>query len=294
LLTGLLVTLSPLYCVNSAGADQVARPLAHPPVRKPPAAKADRRAAAASGAAPFVLATSGQDRERAERCLAQAVYYEAGDQPLEGQAAVAQTVINRLRHPAFPKSVCGVVFEGARLPTGCQYSFTCDGALARKPDIAGWSRALMVARRALSGYVETSVGLATHYHADYVSPAWAPTLVRLTQIGPHIFYRWRGQAGAPTAFVGRYAGHEATLAPALLSERARRALGGRAAQPTARKVTLVIDDHRETHAVEGVPPAEGGLPGALTPSRPRPSAVQVAQVNAFLASAQGGAAAEVR
>ena len=84
-------------------------------------------AAAEPAARPFVLRASGEDRARAEQCLTQAIYYEAGFEPEEGRAGVAQVVLNRLRHPAFPKSVCGVVFQGAQLATGCQYSFTCDG-----------------------------------------------------------------------------------------------------------------------------------------------------------------------
>ncbi len=160
-------------------------------------------------ARPFSLAgASVLDRSRATDCLTQAIYYEAAFEPLEGQRAVAQVVINRMRHPAFPKTICGVVFQGATLPTGCQFSFTCDGALARPPAAWAWARARSVAQAALDGYVMASVGGATHYHADYVSPYWAPRLYKVHQVGAHIFYRWPGSWGLPAAFSGRYAGME--------------------------------------------------------------------------------------
>jgi spore germination cell wall hydrolase CwlJ-like protein len=151
---------------------------------------------------------NADDRARALNCLTAAVYYEAASESLEGQAAVAQVVLNRLRHPLFPKTVCGVVFEGADLQTGCQFTFTCDGSLSRRPSLVGWRRASDVAERALDGYVMKPVGEATHYHTVWVVPYWRPTVVKLTQIGAHIFYRWAGGAGAPRAFNGRYAGAE--------------------------------------------------------------------------------------
>jgi hypothetical protein len=145
------------------------------------------------------------DERRALLCLTQAVYYEAGFEPLEGRRAVAQVVLNRMRHPAFPKSICGVVYQGAG--TGvCQFTFVCDGALYRRPAEAAWNQAEQIARVALGGYVEKSVGEATHYHADYVAPRWAPLLSKVAAIGQHIFYRWPGGWGQPAAFTGRYAG----------------------------------------------------------------------------------------
>ncbi|HKX21828.1 MAG TPA: cell wall hydrolase [Rhizorhapis sp.] len=160
-------------------------------------------------AAPFSVARAPEaERQNAELCMTQAIYYEAGFEPLAGKRAVAQTVLNRLRHPAFPHSVCGVVYEGARQPV-CQFSFTCDGALARKPEPGAWAEARQVARAALNGYVEKSVGLATHYHANYVLPRWAPELAKITQIGAHIFYRWPGGWGMPRAFAQAYSGVEA-------------------------------------------------------------------------------------
>jgi spore germination cell wall hydrolase CwlJ-like protein len=156
-------------------------------------------------AQPFATGASSTDYQRALLCLTQAVYYEAGYEPVAGRRAVAQVVLNRLRHPAFPKSLCGVVYQGASSGV-CQFTFVCDGALYRAPSPVVWRDAELIARAALAGYVERSVGEATHYHADYVSPRWAPMLAKVVQIGQHIFYRWPGEWGQPAAFTGRYVG----------------------------------------------------------------------------------------
>lgn len=149
----------------------------------------------------------GEDHDRALQCLTQAIYYEAAREPEGGQRAVAQVVLNRVRHPAFAKTVCGVVYQRFDAAV-CQFSFVCDGSLARRPLPALWDRAKRIASDALAGRVEKSVGTATHYHADYVFPRWAPHLGKLAQIGAHIFYRWPGSWGLPGAFNGRYAGGE--------------------------------------------------------------------------------------
>ena len=155
-------------------------------------------------ARPFAASGGGLDQTRALLCLTQAVYYEAGLEPIEGRRAVAQVVLNRMRHPAFPKSVCGVVYQNnGRV---CQFTFVCDGALSRAPSSGLWRQAEAVARAALAGYVATSVGEATHYHADYVAPRWAPMLAKVAKLGQHIFYRWPGAWGQPGAFTGRYIG----------------------------------------------------------------------------------------
>jgi Cell Wall Hydrolase len=156
-------------------------------------------------ARPFAAGGSDLDGRRAELCLTQAVYYEAGFEPAAGRRAVAQVVLNRVRHPAYPKSICGVVYQRSASNI-CQFTFVCDGALYRAPARSGWQQAQAVARAALAGYVETSVGQATHYHADYVSPRWAPMLAKVAQLGQHIFYRWPGAWGRPAAFSGRYVG----------------------------------------------------------------------------------------
>lgn len=138
-------------------------------------------------------------------CMTAAIYYEAANEPITGQRAVAQVILNRLRHPAFPNSVCDVVFQGSERTSGCQFTFTCDGSLARAPAAQLWLRARGVAAAALGGFVETSVGHATHYHATYVLPYWAPRLEKLTTIGTHIFYQWQGDWARPAAFSDHYA-----------------------------------------------------------------------------------------
>ena len=155
---------------------------------------------------PFDLSGSDPlDRRRALLCMTQAIYYEAGYEPAEGRRAVAQVVLNRMRHPAFPKSICGVVYQGAREPV-CQFSFVCDGSLYRRPALGAWKEAERTAAAAIDGYVERSVGSATHYHADYVAPYWAPRLAKIAKLGAHIFYRWPGTWGSTAAFSGRYIG----------------------------------------------------------------------------------------
>lgn len=158
-------------------------------------------------ARPFAVKDQFREDPRfqtALQCLTQAIYYEAGYEPASGQRAVAQVVLNRVRHPAFPHSVCGVVYQGSDLPTGCQFTFTCDGSLLRQPSPAAWARARSVALAALSGWVEASVGLSTHYHATYVVPYWAPALNKVKLVGQHIFYAFPGNGGNAAAFRAGY------------------------------------------------------------------------------------------
>jgi hypothetical protein len=164
-------------------------------------------------ARPMVVDNSGVDRTRAVQCMTAAIYYEAASEPDAGQRAVAQVVLNRVAHPAYPKTVCGVVYQGSERPTGCQFSFACDGALARRPNRMFWERAESVARQALAGYVYTPIGLATHYHTVQVNPYWAPSLQYLSTIGAHRFYALRGAAGSPATFHFAYLGGEPMAAP---------------------------------------------------------------------------------
>lgn len=168
-------------------------------------------------ARPFVFAGGETDLARAVDCLAAAQIYEAGDDAV-GEQAVAQVVLNRVRHPAFPKTVCGVVFQGQERRTGCQFTFSCDGALARTPGAAAWARAREIARAALAGKVYAPVGYATHYHTDWVVPYWSSSLDKISAVGTHLFFRWRGWWGTPPAF-GRGSGSGEPLIPriALLS-----------------------------------------------------------------------------
>ena len=137
-------------------------------------------------------------------CLTQAIYYEARGEGPAGQAAVAQVVLNRVRHPSFPKSVCAVVYQG------CQFSFACDGSTRRGRETGAWNRAQRIATKALSGAVVANVGNATHFHTVNVSPHWGPSLVRVGQVGLHIFYRFGGRNGRPGMFTAE---PETTQAP---------------------------------------------------------------------------------
>lgn len=200
-------------------------------------------------ARPFVFRGNEVDLARATDCLAAAQLYEAGDDAV-GEKAVAQVVLNRLRHPAFPKTVCGVVFQGQERTTGCQFTFTCDGALARVPSQGAWDRAREIARAALTGKVFKPVGYATHYHTNWVVPYWSGSLDKITAVGTHLFFRWKGWWGTPPAFrkamqggepaIGRIArlspAHQGGLLPgsisaALLSSGALNELTERPQQP---------------------------------------------------------------
>lgn len=164
----------------------------------------------------FVAASQPDAFNRALDCLTAAVYYEARSQSLDGQEAVAQVVLNRVRNPAFPNSVCGTVYEGSSRSTGCQFTFTCDGSMAARIEPNAWERARRVAEAALNGFVYTPVGSATYYHTTAVSPWWAPKLTRVAQIGAHIFYRLPGSWGGALAFDQHYGGIEPLAAPGRL------------------------------------------------------------------------------
>ena len=159
----------------------------------------------------FNLAANEAIVARSTDCLAAAVLYEAGDDR-EGQRAVAQVVINRMRHPAFPKTICGVVFQGQERRTGCQFTFTCDGALNRSWSPDAWDRARGVATQALTGGVYRKVGHATHYHTDWVVPYWSDSLDKIAAVGTHLFFRWEGWWGTPPAFRFGHAGGEPRIA----------------------------------------------------------------------------------
>ena len=137
---------------------------------------------------PFSL-RGALDQSRDLECLTQAVYYEdRGDTPT-GMQAVAQVVLNRVRHRSFPKTICGVVFQGVAMGGGCQFSFACDGSVDRVIDRVAWRHAESIAAKALDGKVMAAVGNATYFHTAAVSPEWSKYLVRIGQVGAHIFYR---------------------------------------------------------------------------------------------------------
>jgi spore germination cell wall hydrolase CwlJ-like protein len=136
----------------------------------------------------YVFHGSPAAKLQATECLATAALYEAG-RDRSGQRAVIQVVLNRVRHPGFPKTVCGVVYQGSSRRTGCQFTFTCDGSFERRRARAGWVEARKAAKRAVEGYVFAEVGTATHYHTDWVVPYWSGSLAKIAQVETHIFYR---------------------------------------------------------------------------------------------------------
>ena len=133
----------------------------------------------------------------ARRCLTQAIYYEARNQSLAGQMAVADVVLNRVENRRYPDDVCGVVFQGSKRTTGCQFSFTCDGSMKGRVERRAMVEAQTVATAVLGGFRLALTDGATNYHANYVQPYWAPTLAQTAQVGDHLFYR---RGAAPTRF----------------------------------------------------------------------------------------------
>jgi hypothetical protein len=224
---------------------------------------------AIQAAHPFNLAGASMNAQgRALHCLTQAVYYEAAYEPVEGRRAVAQVVLNRVRHPAFPNSVCGVVYDGSSRSTGCQFSFTCDGSLRRQPSAAAWAAAEQVAREALSGQVARSVGTATHYHANYVAPYWAPRLTKLREIGAHIFYTWPGAWGRTAAFSSHYAGVEGVFLQQPAAEAGDAVLAALPADPTDRRAPADVGGRLDvtkgwTLTIPSPDESRGGYSGVL-------------------------------
>lgn len=165
-------------------------------------------------AAPFHFSGTPADYANARDCLALAALAEAGPSD-SGQRAVIQVVLNRVRHPAFPRTICATVFEGAERATGCQFTFTCDGGLARRYDELTWDLARRRAEDALHGLVFTPVGSATHYHTDWVYPPWSPELEKIAQVETHLFFRWPGYWGSRAALSKPYRGGEPAFAALL-------------------------------------------------------------------------------
>lgn len=186
------------------------------------------------------------DRARAVDCMSWAIAYESAHQPIAGQEAVGQVILNRVRDPHRPKTVCGVVFEGSERRTGCQFTFACDGSLHRRLSADTMLIARSVASAVLDGAAPAHVGGATHYHADYVLPIWAATGRRVAKIGAHIFYEMPGDAGralAPFMLAG-----EPEIAPGMamasvLDRPAPRRVGGHARQPAMAQAVAPVASH---------------------------------------------------
>ncbi len=246
-------------CVPPVAARQVSLPDAEEmsleELRQVPAARLpeiiDMVTATGAAAAPF---EGGLDRSgRGLECLTAAVYYEARSEPADGQRAVAQVVLNRVRHRAFPGSICGVVFQGSQRRTGCQFSFTCDGAMRRPRDASAWARAQAIAEAALAGQVYAPVGLATHFHTTAIRPWWAASMRHAITVGSHIFYRWPGRWGDPIAFRQSYAGAESGIV----------APSGEAAAAPRSEIVMGVNVHR------GAPADAATVAVAVPASAPR-------------------------
>ncbi len=138
------------------------------------------------------LLTDPESAAREERCLAEAIYFESRSEPEEGQAAVAQVVLNRAQSGLYPTSICGVVYQNRHRRNACQFSFACEGKALRITEPGPWATATRIARDVLDGKTYVSdVGASTHYHANYVKPRWARALKKMDVIGSHIFYKLR-------------------------------------------------------------------------------------------------------
>lgn len=133
---------------------------------------------------------SPQEGDAQWRCLARAIYFEARGEPIAGQVAVAEVILNRVDSRRYPNTVCGVVKQGADRPTGCQFSFNCDGKASVVREQAAYELAGRIAHVMLAGRPRTLTGAATHFHTRHVNPSWARRLERITRIGAHIFYRY--------------------------------------------------------------------------------------------------------
>ncbi len=125
-----------------------------------------------------------------ENCLARAVYFEARSESEMGQMAVAKVILNRVKDPNYPKSICGVVYQGSQRRNSCQFSFACDGLPDDVKSPGAWSRSKRIAQKAINGDLKMGKAMAsaTNYHADYVNPKWARSMRKLVKIGNHIFY----------------------------------------------------------------------------------------------------------
>jgi spore germination cell wall hydrolase CwlJ-like protein len=148
------------------------------------------------------LGLAGAERAKSEKCLANAVYFEARGEPVRGQIAVAQVVMNRVFSPFYPNDVCGVVYQNAYRHNACQFTFACDGIpdVVTEPD--AWARAKHIARDMLDGKLwMPEVAKSTHYHAYWVHPDWVAEMKKIYKLGVHTFYRpraWGDGSDEPT------------------------------------------------------------------------------------------------
>ena len=151
----------------------------------------DSRLLIANKASTSVILNWAESHMNAHQCLAEAVYYEARSEPIAGQKAVAEVVLNRVKSKHYPNTICGVVYQGAERSTGCQFSFTCDGSTAKEPKGRLWEQSRDVASLALTGAMTPLTAKSTHYHTIEVNPHWAPNMRPTRLIGFHQFYRFK-------------------------------------------------------------------------------------------------------
>ena len=188
------------------------------PLPKPPLTPAQR------------LELQGKDYDKAEKCLAQAIYFEARAEPTRGQQAVAQVVLNRVFSPYYPKDVCSVVYQNAHRHLSCQFTFACDGKPESISERGAWSRANRVAQQTLNAKVWLpEVNKATHYHASYVRPNWIRDMKVMVRYGVHTFYRPRNWGDGSD---------EAQWATPANAVKPTTAAAKPAAKPAAKKVAL--------------------------------------------------------
>ncbi len=147
------------------------------------------------------LNLDAKEYAKAERCLANAIYWEARSEPVRGQMAVAQVVMNRVFSPFYPKDVCSVVYQNAHRHLSCQFTFACDGKRKTITERGHWARANRIAKQTLDGQIYVQeVAKSTHYHAAYVNPIWNREMKKLVRFGLHSFYRpyaWGNGADMP-------------------------------------------------------------------------------------------------
>lgn len=192
-------------------------------------------------------------RRRADlECMTEAVYYEARGESARGQAAVAQVIMNRVKQPNFPKSVCAVVFQGAGRG-GCQFSFACDGSMRAAREEAAWDRARDVAARVLAGAALVNIGAATHFHTLEVSPDWAPQMLRVATVGMHVFYK-------PSPF--RRAPGE--IQTAVLTSRSER-------QPPQLRLEAALVEKAVETSLQAASPVADSKPAKATPAATKPA-----------------------
>lgn len=174
---------------------------------------------------------------REQRCLAEAIYYEARSESRQGQMAVAEVVANRVRSGFYPDSYCGVVYQGSERATGCQFSFTCDGSLRHRPRGAAWREANAISAQFLMGSMAPVTHRATHYHTTAIDPYWSAGLVETTRIGAHVFYRMPNRR--ERAMLASERAHEVAPAVEVVETPATEA---DAAAPDAKPIKGVIED----------------------------------------------------